>query len=204
MRRCRTEGRTRYGALYYQTLPSDKRPPPPDAQTVRSACTNDSPCPIGPASCEPLPLLSFPSISGLVKLTVISRLRYWNRILHRLGISKIHRCWIREGEAWEERRFRAGLVIFRPSQRFPLLKIYEGRARRERAKQTVSIRKLFTITSSHRLSSSPQQRCPCAETTLKRVLYSRGIILGETVELELQFLFFLGKRKEDCLGEREN
>lgn len=150
------------------------------------------------------PSSPFLPFSGLTKLTVISRLRYWNRILHRLGISKIHRCWIREGEAWEERRFRAGLVIFRPSQRFPLLKIYEGRARRERAKQTVSIRKLFTITSSHRLSSSPQQRCPCAETTLKRVLYSRGIILGETVELELQLLFFLGKRKEDCLGEREN
>lgn len=142
---------------------------------------------------------SSPSISGLAKLTVISRLRYWNRILHRLGISKIHRCWIREGEAWEERRFRAGLVIFRPSQRFPLLKIYEGRARRERAKQTVSIRKLFTITSSHRLSSSPQQRCPCAETTLKRVLYSRGIILGETVELELQLLFFLGKERKIVL-----
>lgn len=30
-----------------------------------------------------------------------------------------------------------------------LLKIYEGRAHRERAKQTVSIRKLFTITSPH-------------------------------------------------------
>lgn len=24
------------------------------------------------------------------------------------------------------------------------------------------------------------------------------------MELELQLLFFLGKRKEDCLGEREN
>lgn len=61
-------------------------------------------------------------------------------ILYRLRISKIHR-W-----GW----FRADLVIFRPSQRFPLLKIYEGRAHRGRAKQTVSIRKLFTITSSHR------------------------------------------------------
>lgn len=143
---------------------------------------------------------SSPSISGLAKLTVISRLRYWNRILHRLGISKIHRCWIREGEAWEERRFRAGLVIFRPSQRFPLLKIYEGRARRERAKQTVSIRKLFTITSSHRLSSSPQQRCPCAET---RPIFQRDNSRGNSGIRIATSLFFREKKGRLSWRERK-